>query len=378
MADTAQPADPAAKTSGVPSASVLDDAADRFTQMRASFEQARQAEPSRLRQFDCDFAGRAVRIRTVGRLLGEHVERSTAHLRRDAAGEPALRIDLWDQSDTGITWQMAAESGGAGIDQWFATSPDRRYVAQESPHTMTWLDRTAGHVVGWTPDASAFNLGERARVAYYPVLLWMHDRGLPIAHAGLVGRDGRGVLVVGHSGQGKSTASLAGLLGGLDFVSDDHVWIEPWRGATKAEFVGHGLYASVNVHPGQREMFPELTEHLHERTSPLEDKQLVFLGPVFGQRVVSRCRIVAVAMPMLTRGRRGVAPADRTDALMTLTGGSLIDWSFIRMPGAPERLATLGAMVRGLPCHWLRIRRGRDGLADIPPMLDSILAEADA
>lgn len=46
-------------------------------------------------------------------------------------------------------------------------------------------------------------------------------------HAACAGRDGRGVLVLGASGTGKSTLALHCLLQGLDFLSEDAVFVQP-------------------------------------------------------------------------------------------------------------------------------------------------------
>jgi hypothetical protein len=52
-------------------------------------------------------------------------------------------------------------------------------------------------------------------------------QGLMPLHAACLGRDGRGILLVGESGAGKSTAALHWLLQGLDFLSEDSVFVEP-------------------------------------------------------------------------------------------------------------------------------------------------------
>jgi hypothetical protein len=51
--------------------------------------------------------------------------------------------------------------------------------------------------------------------------------GLISLHAACVGRAGRGVLLMGPSGSGKSTVSLQCLLQGLDFLSEDSVFVAP-------------------------------------------------------------------------------------------------------------------------------------------------------
>ncbi len=51
--------------------------------------------------------------------------------------------------------------------------------------------------------------------------------GLVPLHGACVGRQGRGVLLLGDSGSGKSTLALCSLLQGLDFLAEDAVFVQP-------------------------------------------------------------------------------------------------------------------------------------------------------
>ena len=51
--------------------------------------------------------------------------------------------------------------------------------------------------------------------------------GLVPLHSACVGRDGRGLLLLGSSGSGKSTLALHSLLHGLDFLAEDAVFVHP-------------------------------------------------------------------------------------------------------------------------------------------------------
>lgn len=51
--------------------------------------------------------------------------------------------------------------------------------------------------------------------------------GLVPLHGACVGRNGRGVLLLGASGAGKSTLALHSLLHGLDFLAEDAVFVQP-------------------------------------------------------------------------------------------------------------------------------------------------------
>jgi hypothetical protein len=46
-------------------------------------------------------------------------------------------------------------------------------------------------------------------------------------HGACIGRDGRGVLLLGSSGSGKSTLALSSLLQGLDLLAEDAVFVQP-------------------------------------------------------------------------------------------------------------------------------------------------------
>src|SRR5262249_51770642 len=52
-------------------------------------------------------------------------------------------------------------------------------------------------------------------------------QGLVPLHAACVGEGGRGVLLMGDSGAGKTTAALHCLLQGLEFASEDSVFVTP-------------------------------------------------------------------------------------------------------------------------------------------------------
>jgi hypothetical protein len=51
--------------------------------------------------------------------------------------------------------------------------------------------------------------------------------GLVPLHAACVGRQGRGLLLLGGSGSGKSTLALHGLLRGLELLAEDAVFVQP-------------------------------------------------------------------------------------------------------------------------------------------------------
>ena len=88
-----------------------------------------------------------------------------------------------------------------------------------------WLafDETAGvgvQLARTHADLPAWFAGAPLR---YHVHWLLRARGRRIAHAASLGQDGRGILLLGHGGAGKSGTALAGLVAGLQTVGDDYV-----------------------------------------------------------------------------------------------------------------------------------------------------------
>jgi hypothetical protein len=52
-------------------------------------------------------------------------------------------------------------------------------------------------------------------------------RSLVPLHGGCIGKQGRGVLLLGDSGAGKSTLAMLSLYQGFDFLAEDAVFVEP-------------------------------------------------------------------------------------------------------------------------------------------------------
>ena len=64
-------------------------------------------------------------------------------------------------------------------------------------------------------------------IEFSAITLATRAQGLVPLHAGCVGAKGRGVLLIGASGAGKSTLTLHAALGGLDFLAEDSVFVQP-------------------------------------------------------------------------------------------------------------------------------------------------------
>jgi hypothetical protein len=88
--------------------------------------------------------------------------------------------------------------------------------------------RERSALVGISPQMLRFPYHTRYELIEFAVFsLAQRVQGLVSLHAACVGLAGRGVLMMGDSGAGKSTVALQCLLQGLDFLSEDAVFVAP-------------------------------------------------------------------------------------------------------------------------------------------------------
>ena len=72
---------------------------------------------------------------------------------------------------------------------------------------------------------------------------WSQSFGGQISHAAAVGRDGKGVLLAGRGGSGKSTTAICCVDAGMEYVGDDYVLLTRTPTPT-----AHSLYNSAKIH----------------------------------------------------------------------------------------------------------------------------------
>ena len=150
-------------------------------------------------------------------------------------------------------------------------------------------------------------------------------RGWRLVHAATLSMGGKGILIVGAGGAGKSGTCLAGLAGGLQTVGDDYVLIAP--GAPLKALRVYGLLKQDREGLAR---IPGLgVRAAHERVNwqnKLElDPELLFPGCM-----VEEMRLSAIVMPVIARARQTqFVPADTQTAFQQFAPSM---WA--QMPGA--------------------------------------------
>jgi hypothetical protein len=349
---------------------VFESSRDLLVGMRDAFEQAERQAADAICERNLLLGGRRVRMRIVGPDLFRRLSAAVSHL-PDASTdrEPDLTVELWDGESTGVdipisnlrdafhrTWPF-----GRSV---LASSRDESTIGYQSFGSSLIYDRRERAIVGRFDSHARLTLFEMGKPLQPLLFAWHSDNDAVPVHAGFVAREGRGVLMGGSGGSGKSTTCLLCLEHGFDYLGDDYIGIpDPGNSA----FAGFSFYNSTWLDPKHIGRLPWLAPH-GITGGPRDDKQLVLLGELYPDRMTDRAEICAILLPRVsgipeTRWR----PALPAEAILRLAPSSILQLPFVSAQRSLSRIAELAARV---PAYWLEV--GTD-FAQIPRAVAEIL-----
>ncbi|MCZ8543541.1 serine kinase [Mesorhizobium qingshengii] len=230
--------------------------------------------------------------------------------------------------------ERLAEAGLRGhyfhdLDFWQFYDPQRRVGVQ--------LMGSADAFPPWEPGA--------------PLRAFLHweyaARGMRLTHAGTLGANGKGVLLAGAGGAGKSGTVAAGLLNGLDSVGDDYVLIDLANGVT-----ARPLFSTLKQDP---QGFARLgLKRRVPANGPLnwQGKHAFHIGDIAPRPVPATLDIVALVVPHISGGgASSIMPVSRRDAMIALAPSGIA-----QMPGERESgFRFFSDLTRLLPCYRLSL-----------------------
>jgi len=183
-------------------------------------------------------------------------------------------------------------------------------------------------------------------------LHWAYQSiGWRVVHAGTLAIDGRGVILIGAGGAGKSGTVLSGVVAGLDSAGDDYVAMGfddggvcacPIAKLMKQDAAG---LLRLGLDAVAESLGPPNWQNKHE-----------FDFEAFGAgRRAGRIDIRAILLPRIARARRStIAPAAAGEAMMALAPNNLR-----QLPdGWRHGLAFSAELIRRLPAY--RVELGED------------------
>jgi hypothetical protein len=341
-------------------------AGEYFAQLLDRYERAATAVGG-AGSLDLEMAGLRLRLRYAGDGLRGGLLAPFEHLACREPADPDLTILLFDTASSGIEpppplWEPIAAAPG--------TNPVARLrseracvLAAAGSRGLTAALPTKGIAVFHLPDAAAIPASERAAPIREALQLLMAARGRLMTHAGAVGRDDHGVLLVGRGGSGKSTLALSCAIAGMEIVADDYVLLEP------DSLAAHAMQSTAKLteDSARRLGIPvgAIDTAGFEPTLEGPAKALVRIPDLAPGRLTQRLQVGAIVAPRLKPhvpahiavacGFGGIEPAmlpiSAAEALRAVAPSTIVQAGF----GGGGSLATLADLVRRVPSYALEL-----------------------
>jgi hypothetical protein len=201
-----------------------------------------------------------------------------------------------------------------------------------------------------------------------PLRVFLHwascFQDMRLTHAGVLGKDGAGVLLAGKGGSGKSGTVVGGIAHGLQSVGDDYVLVE----ATPDNVTAYPLFQTLKQDlPGLRRLGLEALI-AGSRSANWQDKYEFTSREIGGQPLAERLPIRAIVVPRIADVNTSkVRPVSPQRAMLALAPTGLF-----QLPGERDSgVRFFTNLVRRLPCFELALSHDP---ADVARTLGTFLA----
>jgi hypothetical protein len=312
-------------------------------------------------------AERTIRLEFAGDELRSAFRPALAARTAVPDGDPDLTIRLWETRESGVAPPpplfSPSDIGARGEIRGLTSGPVFATFSLESG-ALSLLDEEARSAFFWLLDVRDLTLHEQG-APLLPLLGWFfRERSVQLVHAAAVAWAGRGALLLGRGGSGKSTAALACRAAGLDHVADDYALIS----ATPQPTV-HALYGTAKLNADSLSRLPFPAPVVVNPDRRAGEKALLDLPSPTVDLPRGGTPLRALVLPRVTglpeTTLLPVAPGEVLRALAPST--------IFQVPGAgPATFVSLAALVRSIP--GFRLEAGTDlaGLASAVSRLLSI------
>lgn len=235
---------------------------------------------------------------------------------------------------------------------------ERLYISYYRDRVRALCDLAGGHtrLSYLRPDAYSLYLASHPFVTLSLIEL-LKRRGLYNVHAAGLAFNGKGFLLSGNSGAGKTTLAVGLVRAGFDFLSDDTLFLTTSRGDLRVlSFPDQSDVADETV-----SMFPELCAASNPAGLRVGPKSQIRVEEFYGVNTVWDCRPAVVVFPRIGHTARSVlTPVDQDEALLELLPNMFLT------DGASSQahLDALTRLAREAQCYRLETGRDFDALAE--------------
>jgi len=325
----------------------------------------------------------AVRLTTDSPVISAVVQTFLRPFQHEA-GEGAATLEFLlkgveSREEIPVTPSPAAQvlfsgSGKAAGDQlrseWYCTvyRDQGRTIADFHEQCLLLIDHQHDRVEGYLIKPEAMHPDILVTFFHFALTQPLETQGLYTVHATALAKDGRGLLIPGASGRGKTTSLIALLRAGYRCLSDDHPLLR--ANATGLEILA--FPAKIDVTERTIEFFPELKAAKASLSHGVR-KRYFYAEDFYpqGQTEPDSCRPAAIIFPHIMDGPKShLEPLPKSKALEVLLPESLLVYN---KEAAGQQFHMLSRLVEQTDCYQLHF--GAD-ILDLPHLIDPLLAGA--
>jgi hypothetical protein len=323
--------------------------------------------------------GTPVRYVAESPLLATPVNELLRHFRRDSLEESAA-LTLYfravqDRAEIPLTMsssacQLSSGTGAAVGDRRETGLPyeviqdEGRLIADFHDAGVLVMDGVQGRADGYLVKPETMHVNLIEYLFHIALIELLRRRGLYTIHATALEKHGRGVLIPGNSGRGKTTSFISLLRSGYRYLSDDHPLIRD--AGTHVEVLPFPI--KINVTDATVAFFPELREAPETVLRPGTPKRAFYAEEMYPTSVGESCQPAIVLFPHVVDAPHShleLLPKSR--ALEVLLPQALLVYD----PEVARReFQVLAKLVQQVDCY--RLHFGRD-ILDLPKLITPLL-----
>ena len=326
--------------------------------------------------YSFSIANKEVTIVFSNSLLASKLLPAFSHLKNSNLSCKDLTIYVWDSKVSGVSTpkpsfdrkeSSISQNNGYGYNVRYGdiNKPRFIYVDNSNPF-MCFFDPIKKEAFYWYDDAKKIPFHERGTPMHTLFDWWAETQGLLLTHAGAIGNERGGVLIVGKGGQGKSTIAISSLWEDeLYYVADDYLILE--------SFPHPKVYSLYNTGKLNYEHLttnlPHLLPLLDNPKTAYKEKGLFFFNKSHGSKMVSSLQLSSAILPLVTKQKlTTISPVKPMKLLIGLASSTIYQSSI----GSAEKLNILTSTLSSLPCYALNT--GKD-LTDIPKKVKRLIEQ---
>lgn len=239
-----------------------------------------------------------------------------------------------------------------------------RKIADFHDQGLLLLDDERGRMEGYLVEPDVMHLDVRAGFFHFGLTELLKRHGLYTVHATALEKGGRGLLIPGSNGGGKTTCCISLLRAGYRCLSDDHPLLrENGAGLELLSFP-----AKIDVTEKTIAFFPELRDangHLYQGVQ----KRYFYIEDMYPHAKADICDPVLIIFPRITDTPKScVEPLPKSRALEEILPQGLLVFD---KDIARRQFQTFSRLVEKAACY--RLYFGED-ILDLPQLVDHLLS----